>query len=117
MVWGPSNASLSHDRSDVLGWGDVKCRIFYADPFRRNQFAGNVRDLSAISLLDGNLAAVRSCEIDGRNRGRDIKGNTVFFRQNGHSIRTDLIGNVSVGSDAVSTHDHRADFSLPHDRA
>ena len=68
----------------------------------------------AVALLDGNLAAVGSCQVDRRNRRGHIERDAVFFRQDRDGIGADLVGHVAVGGDAVGADHDGADLALLH---
>src|ERR1700681_442387 len=108
VIWGPRDPPFGHNRGDVLRRGDVKCRILHPHSFRSNRLAGNVRYLSRTPLLDGNLAAVWRRKINGGNRSGYVKGDIVFLRQHRDRVSANLVGDVSVGGNAVSTYDYRA---------
>src|SRR5438445_5219973 len=67
-------------------------------------------DFSGGTLFDGNVIAVGDREIERGDGCRDVKGNVIFFGEDGDLVGTDFVGGVAVGSDAVRAGDDSADF-------
>src|SRR3989441_11765482 len=74
FVRSADDAPFGDDCRDKPGGSHIERRILYFHAFGRDSFTGEVCDLAWIALLDGNLAAVGSVEINRRKRGGDIKG-------------------------------------------
>ena len=90
------NAPLGNDCRDQSGWGHVESGIFDLDAIGDHLSARDVRNLFAAALLNRDAGAIAHVEVDGGNRGGDIKRNTVFLRQDRQGVRSDLVGYVAI---------------------
>ncbi len=62
----------------------------------------------AIALRrESSRGAVGAPSVERAGGRRDVKRNTVMLRQNGQTVGTDLIGDITVGSDAIGSRDHQ----------
>src|SRR5215831_6365692 len=75
------NAALGHDGGYVCRRRHVEGRVFDLHAIGRHLLAGDMRDLARAALFDGNLAAVRGIEINGRKRGGYVEGNPMGLGQ------------------------------------
>ena len=52
------------------------------------------------------------CEVEGGPGGGDVEGDVVLFGEDGDAVGADLVGDVSVGGDAVGADDDGLDAAL-----
>ena len=69
------------------------------------------------ALLNDNLRAVVERAVERGLRRRHIERHVVVMREHGQPVRADLVGEVTVGADAVCPHDDRVHHALLHERA
>ena len=74
------------------------------------------RDLRRVAFLDRDSRAVGSVEVDGRAGRDDVERDVVVACEHCERVRTDLVGSVAVGRDAVGARDHTVDFARRHER-
>src|SRR5580704_1517684 len=98
------DTALGYDGGYITVRGDIEGRVLYGSAFGRDWNSVNVRNLGCGALLDGNLVALGERQVQGRDRGGNVKRNAVFFGQDRHRVSADFIGDVSVGSDAIGAH-------------
>src|SRR5580698_8808627 len=101
------DAALGHDSGYELGRSDVERWILYADSFRHHPLAGNMGDFFGVALLDGNLRAVGRVHIYCRKRSRHVERDVMFFGKHGDGVSSNFVGDITVGCNAVRTHNYR----------
>jgi hypothetical protein len=115
FVGSAQDSALGDDGGDVLRWRHVEGWVFDADSVWGELFSGVVGDLDGGALLDGDVVSVGGGEIDGGPGGGDVEGDAVFPGEDGDVIGADLVGDVSVGGDAVGADDDGLDLALAHE--
>src|SRR5580704_7281414 len=102
------DTSFCKNGGDVSGGRDVEGRVRGVN-IRGDAYPLHVGHFGSSSLFDGDVVAIGDREIEGGNRGGDVKRNVVFFGEYRDLIGADLVGGVAVGGDAIRTGDDRAD--------
>ncbi len=115
FVGGVEDSAFGDDGGYVFGRGYVEGWVFDADSVRGELFSGVVGDLDGGALLDGDVVSVGGGEVDGGPGGGDVEGDAVFFGEDGDVVGADLVGDVSVGGDAVCADDDGLDLALAHE--
>src|SRR5882757_7384346 len=100
-IWGAGNSALRNDRVHVFRWSHIEGWIFDPHTVRHHLFTRDVGDFSRIALLNRYLAAVGRIKVDGGDGSGNIKRDAVLFCQDGDGVSADLVGDVSIGGDAV----------------
>src|SRR5215471_3377685 len=114
LVWRMNHSLFRNDRGDKIVGCHIECGIENADAFGRQRFAENMRDLFDIPLLDGNVLSRRTIYIDGGGRSGDIKRDAMPARQHGNRVGTDLVSDITVGSDSIAADHHGVDLASLH---
>ena len=84
--------------------------VVSGNSFRSNEFICKVSYLAWIPFFDLYAAAFIQVEIDGRDRGGDIKWDMVIMSKDGQRICSDLVGRVPVRGNAVRPGYNQIDF-------
>src|SRR5258706_3894205 len=95
-----------NDSRDQSVRRDIEGRIENFHAFRRQWFAEEMRNFSGVTLLNRNITAPSTFDIDGRDRSGDVKRNSVAFGQYGNGISADLVCDIAIGGNPVATHHH-----------
>jgi hypothetical protein len=69
-------------------------------------------NLRSRALLDHNPLTVRGDKVDGTERGGNVKWLMMHVAKTSHAIGTDFIGDITVSSNAIGTHNGQIDLSL-----
>ena len=75
------NPFFRKNSRDILVRRYVEGRIKDGGFRQRRRYSLNGTHFVMISLLNGNLFPLVQGQVEGRNRGGDVKGNAVFLRQ------------------------------------
>ena len=67
-----------------------------------------------MALFDGNMRACWGGAINSRERGGHVKGNVVLFGQHCQAVGADLVGGITIGSNAVSAYDDQVNLPGVH---
>src|SRR6266699_2138894 len=73
FVWGQGNTTLSDNRRHKLVRSDIESRVEYRYTVGNDPHASDVRYLGRVSLLDGDMRAVRNLEIQGGEGSGEIE--------------------------------------------
>ena len=109
------DSALGDDCGDVLCRSYVEGGVADADAVGRKLLPSMVRDFGGAAFFNGNLVPSFGGAVDGGPGSGDVKGDAVFFGQDGDRVGADLVGHVAVGGDAVCAHDHGLDAALAHE--
>jgi hypothetical protein len=90
---------------------DVERGIADRDALGGQAAPGVVRHLLRRPLLDRDPVAGRRREVERRGGRGHVERDPVLLRQHRDRVRTDLVGDVPVGRDAVGADDDRVDLS------
>src|SRR5438270_13520746 len=106
-VGGVGYAAFGEDGVDVTGGGYVEGGVGGVD-VGGDSNALEVGYFGGGALFYGDVVAIWNGKIErGDGRG-DVKGNIVFFGQDGDLVGADFVGGVAVGGDAVGAGDDGA---------
>ena len=95
---------------DVTSKAGLRTRI----PLGRQRLTEYMRHFLGIALLDGNIFARDTIDIDRRRRPGNKKWNAVAPRQHRDRVSADLVCHVAIGGDSVTADDYRVDSPLLH---
>ena len=99
---------------DVTVRRHVEGRVVDGDARGRNRRVTQMDDFVFSPFFDGDVVAVGQAQVYGAG-GRDtIDRNTVFSGDDGQFIGADLVGDVTVGGDAVCAEDDYVHFAGAH---
>ena len=102
LAVGLQNDTLfADDGVDELGRRDVKNRVERVVTGRSNHLATELGELTGAAFLDGNLGAAAAAKIEGAAGRHHHEFDAVPSGGNRQRIGTNLVGGVSVGSDAI----------------
>src|SRR5579859_836951 len=117
FIGSAGNSFFGDDRGYVFRRGYVECGIFDSDPIGNHLFSADVGYLFGVALLDGNLAAIGTSQVHGRNGRGYVERDAVLFGENRDRVSADLVGDVAVGRDAVGADYDGSDLPFAHHRA
>mmetsp|Transcript_19122 Transcript_19122/g.67540 ORF Transcript_19122/g.67540 Transcript_19122/m.67540 type:complete len:337 (-) Transcript_19122:248-1258(-) len=111
-----AHALLGDDARDVLGGRHVERRVEHGAALGRDDRVANLGDLLRPALLDRDVLTRQRRKVDGAGRHDREEGDPVLARAHRQLVRTDLVGRVSVGSDAVRANEHDVHLALLHEQ-
>src|SRR6185295_16120546 len=103
-----------NDRRDQILRRHIESRIENTHALGRECLTEYMRHFLGIALLDGNIFARGTIDIDRRRRPGNKKWNAVAPRQHRDRVSADLVCHVAIGGDSVTTDDYRVDSPLLH---
>jgi hypothetical protein len=116
VVRSAKDAALGDDGGDVLGRGDVEGGVFDGYAVGGHLLAVGVGDLACVALFDRDAFAGGGLQVEGGPGGGNVEGDAVLFGEDGDAVGADLVGDVAVGGDAVSSDDDGLDAAPTHER-
>ena len=108
---------LGDDAGNKPRRGDIERRVPDLCPLGCELHPAQMRDLLRGALLDRNAGPILGGQVDCGYGRRYIERHLVFSREDRHSVGSDLVGDIAVGSNPVGTDHHDVDPSGLHQRA
>src|SRR5688572_2578985 len=109
-----SHAAIRDDGRDHFVWSDIEREVVHPNTIWSQFMFVHVRHFPWISLLDRDVFAGCRCEIDCRERRRNIEWNVVLLCQHGYHVRSDLVRRVPIRCNPIGADDNAIDFALLH---
>src|SRR5215510_14687357 len=105
------------DTANVARRGDVKRRVSHLNIRRGNALRTDQPHFIPMALFDGNVRACWGGGVNSRERCSHVKGNVVLFGQYRQAVGPDLVGDVTIGSNAISAYDDQVNLPGMHEIA
>src|SRR6185295_11743533 len=111
----PRDAAFGDDRRHELVRGDVEGGVEDAYAARRHLAVEHMRHLARGALLDRDLVAGGTAEVDRGGRRGDVERNRVAMGEHGKRVRADLVGDIAVGCRTIRSDHHAAHLAALHE--
>ena len=110
------NTLLRHNRGNEFVIGDIERRVIDLYTVCGHAFlVPHVGDFLGGTLFDLDVAPRGGGEVDGRTGCADIEGDAIVFGEDGDAGGADFVGDIAVGSDAVTANEDGVDPAVFHD--
>ena len=97
-----------------VSWSDVEGRVPGTGPRSGQPLPPERGDLLRVTFLDRDRIPIHGREINAAARCTHIEGNAVGASHECKVVRAHLVGNITIGSNTITTHQHCIHLTTTH---